>query len=182
MAGAQARGADAATLRDLRVGDAGWVLEAHARHYTECDGFDASFEALVARVLAHFLAARDPETDRAWIAEAADGRRLGCVFCQRAEADTLKLRLFLVLEPARGTGLGRRLLAAVLAHARTCGFARVRVATHESHRAAGRLYAAAGFALVSSRPVTAFGQALVEQVWELPLTARPGLAIDPGRG
>lgn len=39
--------------------------------------------------------------------------------------------------------------------------------THESHRAAGALYARTGWTLVSSKPVTSFGQDLVEQHWTI---------------
>jgi hypothetical protein len=41
--------------------------------------------------------------------------------------------------------------------------------THESHRAACALYERTGWQLKSSKPVTSFGAALVEQHWEIDL-------------
>jgi GNAT superfamily N-acetyltransferase len=154
-----------ARLRDLRPGDAGWILMRHAELYAVQDGFDHSFEPLVARILADFLDHRDPETDRGWIAEGPDGRRLGCIFVVRLDPDTAKLRLFLVEPEARGAGVGQALLDALIAHATGLGFRRISLWTHESHRAACRLYARNGFHCTGSRPVHSFGRDLVEQTW-----------------
>ena len=157
------------TLRDLEIGDAGWLIEQHAVLYARHDGFDASFEALVAEVLAAFIRTRDPARERAFIAEE-DGRRLGSVFCMRSgEPGVAQLRLFLLVPEARGRGLGQRLLDACLGFARGAGYARMRLWTHESHRTACALYARNGFFLTQSRPVRSFGQDLVEQAWEIGL-------------
>jgi len=160
-----------AAFRPLAPGDADWVVLRHAELYHAAEAFDASFEALVARVVADLLATPAPAVERGWIAEGAHGARLGCIFCARLDAETAQLRLFLVEPAARGTGLGQRLLDALLAHARAHGFARVRLWTHESHRAACRLYARNGFTCVDSRPVRSFGRDLVTQTWEKPLGA-----------
>jgi len=156
-------------LRDLRPGDAGWVLARHGHFYAEDAGFDARFEILVARVLADLLERRLEDAARGWIAEGPDGAPLGCVFYMRRDPETAQLRLFFVEPSARGVGLGRRLLAACLAHAREEGAARLVLWTHESHRAACALYAASGFVCTGSAPTHAFGQPLVEQCWEIPL-------------
>jgi GNAT superfamily N-acetyltransferase len=157
------------TLRDLEIGDAGWLIERHAVLYAREAGFDASFEALVAEILAAYIRNRDPATERAFIA-VDDGRRLGSVFCVRSgEPGTAKLRLFLLEPEARGRGLGQRLLDACLGFAREVGYERLRLWTHESHRAACALYARNGFHLTDSRPVHSFGQDLVEQTWEIAL-------------
>ena len=157
------------TFRDLAIGDAGWLIERHAVLYARNDGFDASFEALVAEILAGFIRDRDPAIERAFIAWAGD-RRVGSVFCVRGEEPGLaKLRLFLIEPEWRGRGLGQRLLDACLGFARSAGYRRLRLWTHESHRAACALYARSGFRLIDSRPVRSFGQDLVEQSWEIDL-------------
>jgi GNAT superfamily N-acetyltransferase len=157
------------TLRELEIGDAGWLIERHAVLYARDDGFDASFEALVAEILAAFIRNRDPATERAFIA-VEDGRRLGSIFCvQSGEPEVAKLRLFLLDPEVRGRGLGQRLLDACLDFAREAGYRRLRLWTHESHRAACALYARNGFRLTASRPVHSFGQDLVEQTWEITL-------------
>ena len=162
------------TTRDLEPGDAGWIAMRHGELYWRDEGYDIRFEALVLGLLARFVEGRDPATERAWVAHR-DGRRLGCVFCTRPEPDTAQLRLFLVEPEARGTGLAPALLAACAGFARGTGAQRLRLWTHESHRAAGRLYARMGFRLTGTKPVRAFGQPTVEQAWELDLAA-PGLA------
>lgn len=154
-----------ATLRELRPGDAGWILQQHALHYVDGVGFDASFETLVAEVLADFLRTADPSCDRGWIAETG-GRSLGCIFCVRLDADTAKVRLFYLLPEARGQGLGHRLLDALTDHARRCGFAQLRLWTHAEHVEARVLYRRSGFDLISSTPVQSFGRALTEEIWE----------------
>lgn len=41
---------------------------------------DTAFETLVARIVADYATAHDPDRETAWVAEI-DGRRTGCVFC-----------------------------------------------------------------------------------------------------
>lgn len=159
----------AATLRDLEIGDAGWLIERHAVLYAREEGFDATFEALVAEIVAAYIRSHDPATERAFIA-VEDGRRLGSVFCvQSGEPGVAKLRLFLLIPEARGRGLGQRLLDACLGFAREAGYDRLRLWTHESHEAACALYARNGFELIASCPVRSFGVDLVEQTWEIGL-------------
>lgn len=157
---------DAITFRDLEPGDAGWVASRHGALYWRDEGYDLRFEALVLSILAEFIETRDPARERAWIAVSPEGVRLGCIFCTRPSEADAKLRLFLVEPEARGTGLAQGLLDRCLAFARDTGARRMVLWTHESHRAAGRLYARNGFALTETKPVEAFGQPTVEQVWE----------------
>ena len=159
---------DGITFRDLAPGDAGWVVMRHGELYWRDEGYDHRFEALVAGLLADFLTARG-QRERAWIAVDAAGRRQGCVFCTRPSERDAKLRMFLVEPEMRGTGLAPALLEHVIDHARDTGAARLTLWTHESHRAAGRLYARRGFQLVDQTPVEAFGQPTVEQNWVLDL-------------
>jgi hypothetical protein len=55
-------------------------------------GWDATFEALVARIVADYASDHDPTREAAWIAEA-DGQRVGCIFCVAADDNTAQLRL-----------------------------------------------------------------------------------------
>ena len=74
-----------AVIRPLgRPGDLGWVVQAHGEIYAAEVGWGAPFEALVARIVADFADDPDPHREAAWIAEI-DGRRVGCVFCTRAD-------------------------------------------------------------------------------------------------
>lgn len=156
-------------LRDLRIGDAGWLIQRHAELYAADEGFDETFEALVAEILAEYIRNRDPSVEHAWIATAGD-TRLGSVFCvKEGTPGVAKLRLFLLEPKARGLGLGHRLLTACVEHARAHGFKTLRLWTHASHEAACALYAANGFICTRSEPVHSFGVDLEEQTWELML-------------
>ena len=85
-----------------RPGDLGWVVMAHGETYAAEFGWDTSFEALVAGIVADYAAGHDPAREAAWIAEV-DGRRVGCVFCVPATTETAaKLRILLVDPAARG--------------------------------------------------------------------------------
>ena len=97
---------DGMTIRRLgRPGDLGWVVQAHGELYAAEIGWGTPFEALVARIVADFAECPDPARTAAWIAEL-DGRRVGCVFCTRADEETAQLRVMLVHPEARGRGSG----------------------------------------------------------------------------
>ena len=159
---------DGIEIRDLQIGDAGWIIGRHGTLYAAEEGYDISFEALVAEIMAGFIRTRDPERERAFVAWQG-GRRLGSVFCVRVDDRTAKLRLFLITPEARGWGLGRRLLAECMGFARAAGYARMVLWTHESHRAACALYQQAGWRLVGSAPAREFGCDVVDQHWEVDL-------------
>ena len=161
---------DEISFRDLAIGDAGWLIQRHAELYAAAERFDSSFEPLVAEILVDFMRNRDPAIDRAWIAHKGEVR-LGSIFCVTSgEPGVAKLRLFLVEPKARGQGLGRKLIERCIAHAHATGHHRLRLWTHESHRAACALYTEYGFRCTASKPVHSFGVDLVEQTWELALT------------
>ena len=154
-----------ATIRRLgRPGDLGWVVMAHGEVYGAEFGWDSSFEALVARIVADFAADHDAAREAAWIAEV-DGRRVGCVFCVAADERTAKLRILLVDPAARGQGLGRRLVGTCLGFARAAGYRRITLWTNDVLTAARRIYQATGFELVEQDRHHSFGHDLVGQNW-----------------
>lgn len=153
------------TIRPLdQPGDLGWVVMAHGEVYAEQFGWDTSFDALVARIVADYAAEHDPAREAAWIAEI-DGQRAGCVFCVAADEATAKLRILLVHPIARGHGLGARLVDTCLGFARAAGYRRITLWTNDVLVSARRIYQAAGFALVEEEPHHSFGHDLVGQNW-----------------
>jgi len=156
-------------IRDLdRPGDLGWVVQRHGEVYAQEFGWDTSFEALVARIVADYAEKRDPARENAWIAEI-DGERAGCVFCVRKDDQTAQLRILLVDPIARGRGLGQRLVRTCLDFARSAGYRRVMLWTNDPLVSARRIYLAEGFRLVDSEEHDSFGHHLVGQVYLLDL-------------
>jgi GNAT superfamily N-acetyltransferase len=145
-----------------KPGDLGWVVMAHGEVYAAEYGWDGSFEALVARIVAGY----DPDRDAAWIAEV-DGERAGCVFCMRADDETAKLRILLVHPSARGHGAGARLVDECVSYARESGYRRMTLWTNDVLGSARRIYQAAGFELTDEEPHHSFGKDLVGQTWTL---------------
>jgi DNA-binding MarR family transcriptional regulator/GNAT superfamily N-acetyltransferase len=151
-------------LRAPRPGDLGWVVQRNGAVYAEEFGWDSSYEALVARIVADYAENRDPQAEAAWIAEV-DGVPAGCVFCVRENATTARLRLLLVEPWARGLGIGSRLVEEVLRFARRAGYSAITLWTNDVLTDARRLYQRAGFSLDSESRHRSFGKDLTGQNW-----------------
>lgn len=160
-----------------RPGDLGWVLMAHGEIYHEQFGWDAEFEAMVARIVADYAEAHDPEREAAWIGEV-DGERAGCVFLVSGESpDVAKLRVLLVTPQARGLGLGARLVRECVDLARAAGYRRIELFTTGNLASAHRIYRAAGFVLTDEEERHSFGQDLVGQNWTLDLRSTVAVTL-----
>ena len=153
-------------LRSPGPGDLGWMVKAHGELYAQEYGWDATFEALVARIVADYADNHDPRREAAWIAEV-DGQPTGCVLCVRKDDDTAQLRILLVDPAARGLGIGARLVGECLAFARRAGYKRIVLWTNDVLTAARRIYQTAGFRLTGEEPHHSFGHDLVSQTWQL---------------
>lgn len=158
-----------ALIRPLdRPGDLGWVLMAHGEVYTAEYGWNAAFEAHVARLVADYSAGHDADREAAWIAEV-DGTRAGCVLCVDGGDGTAVLRVLLVDPAARGHGLGKRLVGTCVEFAIAAGYREMRLWTTDVLEAAQRIYLEAGFRLVAEEPHHSFGKALVGRTYVLSL-------------
>jgi len=161
-------GPRAIVIRPPAVGDFGWVVHRHGVLYAGEYGWDETFEALVARVVAEYVDKRDPNKENAWIAEV-DGAPVGCVFCVKDTEHIARLRLLLVEPNARGQGIGKRLVEECVGFAKRAGYSQVTLWTNDVLLAARRIYEAAGFRLVEEEPHHSFGRDLVGQDWLLEL-------------
>jgi GNAT superfamily N-acetyltransferase len=165
------------TLRPVgKPGDLGWMVQAHGEIYAAEYGWDTTFEALVARIVADFAAGNgqpaSTRPQRGWIAEL-DGRRAGCVLCVPAGESVAQLRILLVDPAARGHGIGARLVDECVTFAREAGYARMRLWTNDPLVAARHIYVSRGFMLVNEEPHRSYGADLTGQVYELLLRRAP---------
>jgi DNA-binding MarR family transcriptional regulator/GNAT superfamily N-acetyltransferase len=155
-------------LRGHQPGDMGWVIQRHGALYAREWGYNAAFEALVARICADFLDHFDPARERCWIAER-NGAIVGSVFLVRKSDRIAKLRMLIVEPEARGLGLGQRLVDECIRFARQAGYRTLTLWTHRQLTAARRIYERAGFRCVHHEAGRSFGRNLVDETWELTL-------------
>ncbi len=159
------------TFRPHRIGDMGWVVHREGALYAQEYGFDATFEALVARIVSDFITNFDPAREHCWMAEV-DGKLVGHIFLVKhpEQPETAKLRLLCVEPEARGSGLGHALVKECVEFARKAGYKKIILWTQSILTPAQRIYQKAGFRLTHEEPHHSFGQDLIGQTWELDLT------------
>jgi GNAT superfamily N-acetyltransferase len=173
--------AEVISIRPLgEPGDLGWAVMAHGEVYAAEFGWDASFEGLVAQIVAEYASRTDRARNAAWIAELG-GRRVGCVFCMAsAEPGMAHLRILLVDPVGRGHSLGSSLVGIAIEFARAAGYARMRLWTNHPLAAARHIYLRHGFALIGEKSHRSFGADLIGQTYELDLVAGSGEGRDAG--
>ena len=154
------------TLRPPAAGDYGWVVERNGALYAAEHGWTSDYEALVARIVADYLAGHDPDRETGWIAEL-NGERVGAVFCVREDDTTARLRLLHVEPRARGAGVGGALVDACIQFARKVGYDRLELWTVSLLAPARRIYQRAGFTLAGEEHTELFGHQLTGQTWRL---------------
>jgi DNA-binding MarR family transcriptional regulator/N-acetylglutamate synthase-like GNAT family acetyltransferase len=155
-------------LRPPAPGDMGFVVHRHGALYAREYAYDATFEALVAEIVAGFVERHDPARERCWIAERA-GEIVGSVFLVKKSATVAKLRLLYVEPHARGLGVGGRLVEECVRFARQAGYRKLTLWTQSELLPARRLYERAGFRRVRADRHKSFGHDLVAETWDLDL-------------
>lgn len=155
-------------LRQHEPGDMGWIVHRQGRLYAREYGWDNTFEALAAEIVAQFIRNYDAKRERCWIAEK-DGAMVGAVFVAKESDEVAKLRLLHVEPEARGLGIGRRLVEECIRFARYAGYRKITLWTASILSAARHIYAEAGFRLASEESYHNFGKDLTTETWDLDL-------------
>jgi DNA-binding MarR family transcriptional regulator/N-acetylglutamate synthase-like GNAT family acetyltransferase len=156
-------------LRPHQPGDIGWIIHRHGVIYADEYGFDETFEALVAEILAKFIRDQKPKKECLWIAEQ-EGERIGSVMLVDAGDQVAQLRLLLVEPKARGQSVGTRLIDECIIFSRRNRYHKIKLWTQNNLLQARHLYVKSGFKMVSESPHKSFGQDLTAEFWELPLS------------
>ena len=152
-------------IRDAELGDHGWVLERHAHLFEDQEVWGEPFIAMIARLIADYLADNDPEREAAWVAEL-DGRRVGSVYCVHRSVEVAQLRLLFVDAEARGHGVGSKLVERCIEFARERGYKRMMLSTVSPLESARKIYDAAGFKQTKEEPDPAFPEgAMAQEMW-----------------
>jgi DNA-binding MarR family transcriptional regulator/N-acetylglutamate synthase-like GNAT family acetyltransferase len=155
-------------LRPHQPGDMGWVVHRHGVLYAQEYGYDETFEALVAEIVAKFIQHYDAKRERCWVAER-EGEIAGSVFLVAESKTVAKLRLLLVEPSARGLGIGARLVAECVQFARRAGYKKIVLWTQSELDAARHLYKKAGFHVIEKKHHHSFGKDLTAETWEVAL-------------
>ena len=147
-----------------RPGLIGRTVEMHAVAYARIAGFGRSFDSNVAAGMAEFVLRLDKPRNEIWAARQS-GKTIGSVTIDGEDMgpDRVHLRWFIVEESARGSGIGRELLARALAFCDRQGFPETHLWTFQGLDAARSLYEAHGFVLAEERPGRQWGEPVLEQ-------------------
>ena len=156
-------------LRPPHAGDMGWVVQSNGSLYAQEYGWDETYEALVAQIVADFVKNYDQKKERCWIAEK-NGENIGCVFLVKESKQVARLRLLIVDPKARGLGVGKRLVNECTQFARQAGYKKIVLWTNSVLVAARGIYEKAGYRLVKTEKHHSFGHDLVGETWELDLS------------
>lgn len=141
------------------------MIHRHGVLYADAYGWDATFEALVAKVAAAFVENVKPGRENCWIAEHMSGI-VGSAFVVEETQTIAKLRLVYVEPAMRGHGVGRQLVETAMAFARDAGYQRMTLWTNDVLIPARKLYETLDFKCVAREPYRGFGHDLIGETWE----------------
>ncbi|MBB4286236.1 GNAT family N-acetyltransferase [Roseospira goensis] len=150
------------------------VVGLHMAYYGPHWGFGLAFETKVATEMAAFLRQADATRDLLLCARNRDGGLLGSVTIHgphdtpAGRESAAHLRWFIVGDAARGSGVGRRLLARAVAFCDACGYPMCYLTTFAGLDAARHLYERTGFRLVATSAVDQWSGGVQEQRFERP--------------
>lgn len=151
-------------ITGYQPGMIGRITEMHGSYYAREHQFGAFFEAKVAAGLAEFSSRLDKADNQIWLATLAD-RVVGAVAIDGEDLgnNDAHLRWFILDDGCRGSGVGRKLMAAAMAFCDARAFAAVHLWTFNKLTAARKLYESFGFVLSNEWQGDQWGSSLTEQ-------------------
>jgi GNAT superfamily N-acetyltransferase len=151
--------------RELQPGDVEALVRMHGTIYPREQRLGGSFEADVARDLESAIDRGWPQRGAVWIVEHG-GEIAGSLALTVESDEPVRIRWFLLAPSLRGTGLGRHLLAELVAEADEAGYEAICLVTFSDLHTAGHLYRSLGFEITESHRDDRWGRPLLLQRYE----------------
>jgi GNAT superfamily N-acetyltransferase len=165
-------GGEIVVRRELRDGDIDAIVGLHERLYSAEFGFGARFAGDLRGSISDALRA-GWMSGRGAVWLIGDSSLAGTLALTDEGGGVGKVRWFLLAPELRGRGLGRSLIAELLAEARESGLAKLELGTFSALTVAARIYRQAGFKLLSGETTEMWGPPIVFQRYELLLDQAP---------
>lgn len=132
-------------IRRITTGEGFDIARQLFREYQQRLGVDLCFQSFDRELETLSTMYGHPQGALFIATQSSDGETVGCVGLRRLEPTICEMKRLYVRDAARGHGLGRQLVDALLAEARKLGYERMRLDTLQSMTAARALYASLGF-------------------------------------
>ncbi len=113
------------------------------REYAAALGFDLCFQGFEKELMQ--MPGRYAEPRGRVLLAVEEGKAVGCIALRPQTDDTAEAKRLYVRPEARGKGIGRQLLEALIEQARLAGYRRIVLDTHTSFVAAVKLVESLGF-------------------------------------
>lgn len=180
---------DVVVRRELGLGDVDAIADLHDRVYRGEYGASEAWVQTIRSAIERGVQRgwpRDPALGSVWLVRR-DGRLVGSLALVLECPRVGSLDWFVLDAELRGRGLGRRLVADLVAEARARGIQKLKVKTFSKLTAAAGIYRAAGFSVVWQQETDCQGERVIHQLYELTLEAamrpsRARVSPRPGEG
>ena len=153
-----------------KPGMIGRIAELHATYYDTHWGFGRHFEAKVAPQLSDFVLRYDEASDRLWTVRVNGAIEASlAIDGVEARAKGAHLRWFIASDTVRGRGAGAKLMHAAIKFCSECAYTSIYLWTFKGLEEARHLYNKSGFVVTEEIAGETWGQAVLEQKYELRL-------------
>jgi ribosomal protein S18 acetylase RimI-like enzyme len=166
---------DVVVHRELRRGDVNAIVDLHDRVYRGEYGADDVWIQTIRSAIERAVQRgwpRDPALGSVWLVRR-DGRLVGSLALVLECPRVGSLDWFVLDPELRGRGLGRQLVADLVAEAHARPMEKLKVETFSKLTAAARIYRDAGFSVVWQRDIDWQGEAVTHQLYTLTLEPAP---------
>ena len=166
---------DVVVHRELRRGDVNAIVDLHDRVYRGEYGADDVWIQTIRSAIERAVQRgwpRDPALGSVWLVRR-DGRLVGSLALVLECPRVGSLDWFVLDPELRGRGLGRQLVADLVAEAHARPMEKLKVETFSKLTAAARIYRDAGFSVVWQRDIDWQGEPVTHQLYTLTLEPAP---------